>query len=53
MLIEDWQADLRKVTLRITWDDVVSGERKTYERNIYLHRDRTTMMIFSVAEEVV
>ena len=38
---------------RITWDDVVSGERKTYERNIYLHRDRTTMMIFSVAEEVV
>jgi hypothetical protein len=39
MLIEDWQQDLRKVTLRIVWDDVATGQSKTYERHIFLHRD--------------
>lgn len=40
LVIEDWQADLRKVTPRIVWTDQESGERKTYEMNIFLHRDR-------------
>ena len=39
LLIEDWQQDLRKVTLRIVWDDVTTGQSKTYERHIFLHRD--------------
>jgi quinol-cytochrome oxidoreductase complex cytochrome b subunit len=52
MVIQDWQADLRKVTLRITWDDVGTGERKTYERDIFLHRERSAMLIAPVAEEV-
>ncbi len=38
MLVEDWQEDLRKVTLRIVWDDLVSGDVKTYERHVFLHR---------------
>lgn len=40
MINEDWQENLKKVTLRIVWDDVGSGETKTYFRHIYLHRDR-------------
>jgi hypothetical protein len=39
MLVEDWQTDLRKVTLRIVWDDVTTGQSKTYERHVFLHRD--------------
>jgi hypothetical protein len=40
MLIEDWQQDLKKVTMRILWDDPVSGDRKTYEKHYFLHADR-------------
>jgi len=39
LLVEDWQTDLRKVTLRIVWDDVTSGESKTYERHLFIHRN--------------
>jgi len=39
MLIEDWQTDLRKVTMRINWDDVDTSVRKTYERHVFLHRE--------------
>ncbi|MDD5467355.1 MAG: cytochrome bc complex cytochrome b subunit [Anaerolineales bacterium] len=38
MIIEDWQQDLKKVTLRIVWEDLDTGAKKTYERHIYLHR---------------
>jgi hypothetical protein len=38
LVIEDWQKDLRKVTPRIIWDDPETGEVKTYERHIFLHR---------------
>jgi hypothetical protein len=38
MVIEDWQKDLRKVTPRIIWTDTASGETKTYEKHIFLHR---------------
>lgn len=37
MLIEDWQADLKKVTMRILWDDPESGEPKDYFKHVYLH----------------
>ncbi len=39
LIIEDWQEDLRKVTPRIIWTDAESGDRKTYEQHIFLHRD--------------
>jgi hypothetical protein len=38
MVIDDWQQDLRKVTARIVWTE--EGARKTYERHIFLHRER-------------
>ena len=38
--IEDWQKDLKKVTPRIVWTDPKDGSTKTYERHIFLHRDR-------------
>jgi ubiquinol-cytochrome c reductase cytochrome b subunit len=38
LLIEDWQKDLRKITPRIIWNDPDSGEIKTYEKHIFLHR---------------
>jgi len=40
MVIEDWQVDLKKITLRVLWDDVDTGSRKTLEKHFYLHRDR-------------
>ncbi len=39
MVIEDWQKDLKKITLRITWDDQETGERLEYDRHIYIHRN--------------
>jgi quinol-cytochrome oxidoreductase complex cytochrome b subunit len=39
LIIEEWQADLKKVTPRIIWNDPISGDRKTYEVHIFLHRD--------------
>ncbi len=39
LVVENWQEDLKKVTMRITWDDPETSERKTYERHIYVHRD--------------
>ena len=40
MVIDDWQQDLKKVTPRIIWTD--DGQRKTYEKQVYLHRERNT-----------
>jgi hypothetical protein len=40
MLVEDWQKDLRKITMRIGYDDPQNAEnRLTYERHVFLHRD--------------
>jgi hypothetical protein len=39
LLIDNWQQDLKKVTFRIGWTDELS-ERQTYERSIYIHRER-------------
>jgi ubiquinol-cytochrome c reductase cytochrome b subunit len=40
MLIEDWQENLKKVTLRITWNDVKTGKEQTYEKYYFLHNER-------------
>jgi hypothetical protein len=40
MVIEDWQQDLRKVTMRIAWQDPGTGETKSYEKPVFIHRDR-------------
>jgi ubiquinol-cytochrome c reductase cytochrome b subunit len=40
MVIEDWQSDLRKITPRIVWTDPETEEQKTYEKHIFLHRER-------------
>jgi hypothetical protein len=38
IVIEDWQKNLKKVTPRILWTE--EGEKKTYERHIFLHSQR-------------
>ena len=38
MLVEDWQAGLKKVTLRIIWGDKQKPPRHSQERSIYLHQ---------------
>ena len=40
MVIDDWQEGLKKVTLRINWDDAVTGKPQIYEKNYFLHRER-------------
>ncbi|MBN1665987.1 MAG: cytochrome bc complex cytochrome b subunit [Anaerolineales bacterium] len=40
LVIEDWQAGLRKVTPRIVWTDPVSGNQQSYEKHIFLHSER-------------
>jgi hypothetical protein len=55
MIVEDWQQDLKRVTLRITWlqetTEPVAAElagapptasAQTQERTVYLHRNRGT-----------
>jgi quinol-cytochrome oxidoreductase complex cytochrome b subunit len=39
VVIEDWQKDLRKITLRIVWPGE-DGKSKSYERIVYLHANR-------------
>ncbi|MCL4395050.1 MAG: cytochrome b N-terminal domain-containing protein [Chloroflexi bacterium] len=39
LTIEDWQSDLKKVTLHIAWTPVTAGDTGTYDKIIYLHRD--------------
>ncbi len=40
LIVQEWQHDLKRVTLRISWTDGARGERQTYERVVYLHRQR-------------
>jgi hypothetical protein len=40
MIIEDWQTNLKKVTLRINWDDPDTQDPKTLTHEYFLHRDR-------------
>jgi hypothetical protein len=39
MLVEDWQTDLKKITMRIGWDDPQTNKPQTLEKHIFLHRD--------------
>jgi len=39
IIIEEWQANLKKITLRIVWTPRASSDTGTLERTIYLHRD--------------
>lgn len=39
LVIEDWQLDLKKITLRIAWTPRAPGESSAFEQTIYLHRD--------------
>lgn len=38
LVIDDWQLDLKRLTIRITWSE--ASQIKTYEKHIYLHRER-------------
>jgi hypothetical protein len=40
LIVQEWQQDLKRVTLRIGWADLQGGERRMYERDYYLHRQR-------------
>jgi len=39
MVIEDWQAGLKKITLRVLWTETASGESGEFSQTAYLHRD--------------
>lgn len=39
IVVEDWQQDLKKINMRIVWKEA-DGATKTYERHIFLHRQR-------------
>ena len=39
-IVEDWQADLKRVTMRISWHQGSGAERKSADRMIHIHRDR-------------
>lgn len=41
LIVQEWQQDLKRITLRIVWKDPQHGGRQTYERHIYLHRQRS------------
>jgi hypothetical protein len=38
-VVEDWQSNMKKVTLRVTWTPQVAGDTGSYEKVLYLHRD--------------
>lgn len=40
LVIEEWQEGLKKVSPRIIWTDSESGNKRTYEKHIYLHESR-------------
>ena len=39
IVIEDWQTNLKKLTLRILWTDDVTGKPGEYSQTVYLHKD--------------
>lgn len=38
-LVEDWQSNLKKVTLRLQWSPMNPADTGSYDRTIYLHKD--------------
>ncbi len=39
LIIEDWQENLKKITMRITWNDPKTNVEKTQSKDVYLHHD--------------
>lgn len=39
LIVEEWQTNLKKITLRITWMPSTPSESGVFEKIIYLHRD--------------
>jgi len=39
MVVENWQSGLRKVTLRVLWDSIETGEQTESSQSTYFHRD--------------
>jgi ubiquinol-cytochrome c reductase cytochrome b subunit len=39
IVIADWQDGLKKITMRIFWDEPTRTERQEYETTVYVHRD--------------
>ena len=38
-MIEDWQSDLKKVTLRVVWNNMADGSSGEYSQITFLHSD--------------
>jgi hypothetical protein len=38
MIVEDWQADLKKITLRVIWIDGYTGDPGEFSETVYFHR---------------
>jgi hypothetical protein len=38
IVIEDWQTDLKKITMRVLWDDLETGEPGEFSQTVYIHR---------------
>ncbi len=38
-VVDDWQTNLKKITMRITWTPRGAGDTGSYEKSIYLHKD--------------
>jgi len=38
-VVEDWQTNLKKVTLRLTWSPMNPADTGSFERTIHLHKD--------------
>ena len=39
MVVEPWQNNLKKATMRVEWDSATSGQTETLDKTIYLHAD--------------
>jgi quinol-cytochrome oxidoreductase complex cytochrome b subunit len=39
MIVEDWQADLKKITLRVVWTDGDTGDPGEFSQTMYFHRN--------------
>jgi ubiquinol-cytochrome c reductase cytochrome b subunit len=39
IVIDDWQTDLKKITLRVVWRETETGEPGEFSQVVYLHRD--------------
>jgi hypothetical protein len=39
MVVEDWQTDLKKVTLRVVWTDTATAGSHEFSQTAFLHRD--------------